>query len=272
MKRLVLCAISLVFAVTPARAQEGSNPRSDAPIINPSETRTSSPLTDRQKDEMRAQILMARKDYVEAVQAYGELLKSDPKNSQMLNQMGIAYQELGDLGEAERSYKKAFHSDKTYASAVNNLGALEYSKKHYRKAIKYYRKAIAMPDGDRAVIYSNLGFAYFGNVEYAPAMAAFGKALALDPDIFSRKSGTGAIVQQRSAPDPGMLYFLVAKSYAKAGDAEHAAHFLKVARDDGYKNFVAAKTDPDFARVIKDRRVQEVFDIQPVFSSGENKL
>ncbi len=103
-------------------------------------------------------------------------------------------------------------------------------------------------------------------------MAAFSKALALDPDIFARKSGAGAIIQQRSAPDPGMLYFLVAKSYAKAGDAEHAAHFLKVARDDGYKNFVAAKTDPDFARVIKDRRVQEVFDIQPVFSSGEKKL
>ncbi|HEX4075730.1 MAG TPA: tetratricopeptide repeat protein [Candidatus Acidoferrales bacterium] len=272
MKCLVLFAILLIFAVTPARAQEEPNPRSDAPIINPADDETPPPLTDLEKAEMRAEVLMARKDYVQAVQAYSELLKDHPKNAQMLNQLGIAYLELGDWGEAERSYKKAFRADKTFVSAINNLGALEYSKKRYRKAIKYYRKAIGMGGADRAVVYSNLGFAYYGNVEYVPAMAAFSKALILDPDVFARKSGVGAIIQQRSAPDPGMLYFLVAKSYAKAGDAEHAAHFLKVARDDGYRNFATAKTDPDFARVIKDRRVQEVFDIQPVFSSGEKKL
>jgi tetratricopeptide (TPR) repeat protein len=272
MKRLVLFAILLNFAVTPARAQEEPNPRSDAPIINPSDAETPPPLTDLEKAEMSAQILMARKDYLEAVRAYRELLKDHPKNARMLNQLGIAYLELGDWDEAERSYKKAFSADKTFVSAINNLGALEYSRKHYRKAIKYYRKAIALREDDLAVVYSNLGFAYYGNVEYVPAMAAFSKALTLDPDVFARRSGAGAIIQQRSAPDPGMLYFLVAKSYAKAGDAEHAAHFLKVARDDGYQNFVAAKTDPDFARVIKDRRVQEVFDIQPVFSGGEKKL
>jgi tetratricopeptide (TPR) repeat protein len=272
MKRLALFAIPLIFAVTPARAQETSNPRSDTPIINPAGEETPSPISDREKAKTRAQILMIRKDYVEAAKTYDELLKGDPKNAGMLNQLGIAYQELGDLPEAERSYKKAVHADKDYVSAINNLGALEYSKKHYGKAIKYYRKAITMRDGDRAVIYSNLGFAYFGNVQYAPAMAAFSKALILDPDIFARKGGAGAIIQQRSAPDPGMLYFLVAKSYAKVGDAEHAAHYLKVARDDGYKDFVSAKTDPDFARVIKDPRVQEVFDIQPAFSTGEKKL
>ena len=272
MKHLVLFAILSFFGVTLARAQEEPNPRSDAPIINPSEDQTQQAQTERQKAELRAEIFMARKDYVEAVKAYNELLKTDSKNSQMLNQLGIAYLELGDMDAAERSYKRAYRADKTFVSAVNNLGALEYSRKRYGRAIKYYRKAIGMRDGDLAVIYSNLGFAYYGNNEHAHAMAAFGKALALDPDIFARKSGTGAIIQQRSAPDPGTLYFLVAKSYAKAGDAEHAAHFLKVARDDGYKNFLSAKTDPDFARVIKDRRVQEVFDIQPAFSTSEKKL
>ena len=270
MKRLALFAIPLIFAVTPARAQEAPDSPDNAPIVNPAET--PSPLTPREKGEMRAQLLMARKEYAEAAKAYDELLRNDPKNASMLNQLGIAYQELGELSESEHAYKKAVHADKTYVSAVNNLGALEYSKQHYRAAIKYYRKAIAMRDGDRAVIYSNLAYAYFGHREYSSALAAFGKALALDPDIFARKSGAGAIVQQRSAPDPGMLYFLVAKSYAKAGDAEQAAHYLKVARDDGYRNFTSAKTDPDFALVIKDRRVQQVFDIQPAFSGDEKKL
>jgi len=272
MKRLVLFAIPLLFAVTPCRAQEASNPRNDAPTIDPSQSATASALTARQKEEMRAQVLMARKDYAEAVKTYAALLKSDPKDARMLNQLGIAHQQLGEEEAAERSYKNAARADKNFSSPINNLGALEYSKKHYGKAIKYYRKALAIAGADRAVIYSNLGFAYFGKAEHALAMAAFSRALALDPDVFARRGGAGSIVQQRSSEDQGTLYFLVAKSYAKAGDAEHAAHYLKVARDDGYKNFTSAKTDPDFALVIKDRRVQEVFSIQPVFSSDEKKL
>ena len=272
MKRLALFAIPLLFAVTPSRAQEASNPRNDTPIIDPSQSEAQSVLSARQRDEMRAELLMVRKDYAEAVKAYGALLKSDPKNAHMLNQLGIAYQQLGDVEAAEHSYKNAARADKKFASPVNNLGSLEYSRKHYGKAVKYYRKALAIPDADGAVIYCNLGFAYFGESRHAPAMAAFSKALAIDPDVFARRGGAGAIVQQRTSEDPGMLYFLVAKSYAKAGDAEHAAHYLKVARDDGYKNFTSAKSDPDFALVIKDRRVQEVFDIQPVFSSDEKKL
>ena len=46
-------------------------------------------------------------------------------------------------------------------------------------------------------------------------MGAFGKALALDPDVFTKKGGVGAILQQRSAPDPGLFNFLLAKFYAK---------------------------------------------------------
>ncbi len=54
MKRLALFAIALIFAVTPARAQETSNPRSDTPVINPTQAEAQSPLTDRERDEMRA--------------------------------------------------------------------------------------------------------------------------------------------------------------------------------------------------------------------------
>ncbi|HUA01438.1 MAG TPA: tetratricopeptide repeat protein [Candidatus Aquilonibacter sp.] len=272
MKALALFAVSVVLVAPPARAQDSSNPNAEAPIINPGQPENLSPAAQHEEAEMRARIQMARKDYAEAAKSYERLLKSDPKDAALLNQLGIAYQELGDFGQAERAYKRAIHADKNYASAMNNLGSLEYSQEHYKRAIKYYRKAVLIPDGARAVIYGNLGYAYFSNLQYAPALEAFGKALAIDPDVFGHKSGVGATVQQRSSQDPGRLYFLVAKSYAKTGDAEHAAHFLKEARDDGYRDFTAAKTDPDFARVIRDKRVQEVFDIQPVFSSDEKKL
>ena len=41
---------------------------------------------------------------------------------------------------------------------------------------------------------------------------------------------------------------------AKHADAEHAAHYLKLSRDDGYKDFASAQKDPAFAKVIKDPR------------------
>ena len=84
---------------------------------------------------------------------------------------------------------------------------MEYEKKRYGKAIKYYKKALALR-ADMATIYSNLGYAYFANKEYPEAMDTFRKALALDPTIFDRRGGTGTIIQQRSTTDPGLFYFL----------------------------------------------------------------
>ena len=70
---------------------------------------------------------------------------------------------------------------------------------------------------------------------------------------------------QRTAPDPGLFNFLLAKFYAKAGDAERAAHYLKLSRDYGYKEFRSAEKDPEFASVIKDPRVQEVLKVPPSY-------
>lgn len=272
MKYLALALVFINCVVAPVLAQELPRPSPEIPAGNSTSVAPSSrPMTDREQEEMRAKILMARKEYEDAIKVYGDLLRSDPKNAMMLNTVGIAYQQLGDASHAEHFYKQALRADSKFANALNNLGALEYSKNHYGKAIKYYKKALAAGSEDGAVVYSNLGFAYYANHEFPNAMDAFGKALGIDPEIFARKGGEGPIVQQRSAPDPGALYFLVAKSYARAGDAEHAAHFLKMARDDGYKDFTSAKKDPDFARVIKDPRVQQVFLMQPAYADDDKK-
>lgn len=211
-----------------------------------------------------ADLFMVSKDYSAATMFYQDALKTDPKNAALMNKTGIAFQQLGDLNQAERFYRKAIRVNGKFASAINNLGTLDYQQGRYGRAIKSYKKAIAA-DGNSSSIYSNLGYAYYANKQFPQALQAFGKALAIDPQVFERRGGLGSIVQQRSAPDPGLFYFLLAKSFARSGDAEHAAHYLKLSRDDGYKDFVLAIKDPEFASVIKDPRVQEVLRVQPSY-------
>ena len=262
-KAFVIFAFALAAsAVFPAQQSQSASSTN---------TQNSTPADPRKVAEMRGDILMARKQYDLAIESYNTILKNEPKNAEIMNKIGIAYEQLGDTNQAEHYYKKAMSADKKYAMPANNLGTLEYERQHYGKAIKLYERAIGL-HADTGTIYANLGYAYYANKQYPKAMDAFGKAMALDPEIFERKGqGTGPLLQQRSAPDPGALYFLVAKSYAKAGDAEHAAHYLKLARDDGYKTFRSAEKDPDFAKVIKDPAVQEVLKTSPSYLVPANK-
>jgi|SRR5215469_1874516 len=279
MKRAALCVLplSLLFAGA-ALAQEtapaGPAPSPASTKVSATDTSNSSPqaanaaMTPRQVAEMRGDIQMARKEYADAVRTYVKVLEGASKDAVLLNKIGVAYQQLGDLNHAARFYKQSAKEDKRYASAINNLGTVEYGKKHFGKAINLYKKALPIGT-DQGTIYCNLGYAYFANKEYPQAMDSFGKALAIDNHIFERKSGAGSIVQQRSTTDPGLFYFLVAKSYAVAGDVEEAARYLKIARDDGYVNFMSAQTDPAFAKIVKDPRIQEVLQLPPSYADGK---
>jgi tetratricopeptide (TPR) repeat protein len=271
MTRLALFGIPFVLFAGTVQGQQVPQ----APLgTTPAEPGTESPsylaMTPRERAQMRADLFMARKEYDEAIKAYRSLLIDDSRNAKELNSLGMAYQQMGDGDQAEHYYKLASKADKTNSNALNNLGTVEYSEQRYGKAIKYYRQALAKGNA-AAPVYTNLGFAYCGIKEYVKAMAVFSQALALDPDVFEHKGNTGSILQQRSASDPGSLHYILAKSYAKTGDAERAARYLKMARDEGYKEFRASENDPDFAKVIKDPRVQDVLQVQPAYVSRSQK-
>jgi len=270
MKLWAFFAVPLLFTL----ANEPSRAASDTttpPQVASDQDSNAAPKTPQELAEMRAEIMMARKDFSEAAVAYQRVLEHEPNNADVLNKIGIAYQQLGQDDLAERFYKKALHADKNSTHALNNLGTVEYSRHRLGRAIKYYKRAIATGGDDLAPVYSNLGYAYCGTKQYPQAMAAFSKALALNPNVFEANGTGGTIVQHRTAVDQGALNFMLAKSFAKTGDAERAARYLKLARDDGYKDFMAAEKDPDFARVIKDPQVQDVLHHRPAYEAQQQK-
>lgn len=258
MKRTILPALFLILFFPLASRAQQSAPGQVRQVSTPQPASVQPEMTPLQLGELRADILMARKMYPEAIRTYEKLTRAEPKNPAIFNKLGVAYEVWGNNGLAERYFKKAIKADKTYASAYNNVGTVEYAKHHYGNAINWYDKTLKLR-ADMPAVYSNLGYAYFDEKKYPEAMSCFQKAIQIDPLIFQEKGDNGSVVQQRGIADPGLFYFFVARTYAQLGNAERTAHYLTMARDDGYQKFVSAKTDPAFAKVIKDPLVTAVF-------------
>lgn len=215
-------------------------------------------------DEQMGDLYMVRKQYREAAGLFKKLSDQDPRNPVYLNKLGIALHQQEALGLALKYYERAVKVDPRYADAENNVGTIWYQRKKYDKAIKAYQKAIKMRT-DMAVLYSNLGYAYFGDKKYEEAIFAFRQALSLDPQLFEHNgSRSGSILQDRSVEDRGRFYYMLAKSYAQAGDLDRCIHYLRKAKDEGYKQFADIKKDPAFGTALKDPAVQELLVPKPV--------
>ncbi len=218
-------------------------------------------------EEQLADLSMARKDYREAALTYKRLSDQNPRNPVYLNKLGIAMHQQAALGTALKYYERASKVDPSYADAQNNIGTIWYQRKRYGRAIKAYQKAINIRS-DMAVLHSNLAYAYFGDKKYEQAISSFRQALALDPQLFEHNSSrNGSILQDRSVGDRGRFYFLLAKSFAEAGNLERCLIYLRKAKDEGYKDLSLVKSDPSFAAVLQDPGVQEVLAPKPAEST-----
>jgi len=194
-------------------------------------------------DEVRGDIMMARKMYRDAIDFYKP---SANKSAIMANKTGIAYHQLGDLNNAKKYYERAIKLDKLYPEAHNNLGTVHYAKKSYGNAIKSYERALALTP-QAAPVWTNLGTAYFARKKYPEALEAYQTALQLDPEVFERRGSNGVMLQERSVEEKAMFYFTLAKSYAQAGDEERMLRYVRFALENGFKQRNRFLEEPEFA-------------------------
>jgi tetratricopeptide (TPR) repeat protein len=273
--RMAFPAVVLLLVVSLACAGQTFVESPNAPVVpRPVQTQSQTPAQSAAEssvivvkpgltEEQLADLHMARKDFREAAVSYKRLADQNPQNPVYLNKLGIALNFQGALGPALKYYERAWKVDPSYADAQNNIGTVWYQRKKFGRAIKAYHKAIAIRS-DMAVLYSNLAYAYFGDKKYQEAISSFRQALALDPQLFEHSSSrNGSVLQDRTVSDRGRFYFLLAKSFAEAGNLERCVIYLRKAKDEGYKELAAVKTDPSFAAVLKDPAIQEVLAPKP---------
>ncbi|HEV2388223.1 MAG TPA: tetratricopeptide repeat protein [Candidatus Acidoferrales bacterium] len=251
-----LVASASAFAAPRPSSQQQPPPQpAQKPAVSAPAPAADESMTPAQREEIRGDIFMARKMYPEAVKTYQDLLLADQRNAKILNKVGIAYHQMGDLRMAERYYKRSAQADKNFGSPLNNLGTIEFGKHKYKGAIKDYKRALKV-DPEMAAAYCNLGYAYLERKDANDAIVAFRQAVVVDPTIFEDRGSAGSVVEQRGMTDPGQFYYTLAKTYAIMGNAERCAHYLTMSRDEGYKKYTEALKDPAFKSVLKDPRVQ----------------
>jgi tetratricopeptide (TPR) repeat protein len=271
--RLALPVSFLLVSLTlPSIGQTSDDSRKES-FIPPLQTQSqvsnaaASPADRQLSGEELGDLYMARKQYREAMEQYRMLCEQNPRNAVYLNKLGIALHQQTVLGAALKYYERAVKVNPQYADAENNIGTIWYQRKKYGKAVRAYQRAIKMRD-DMPVLYSNLGYAYFSQGKYDDSITAFRTALAKDPQFFERGSSrTGSILQDRSVPDRGRFYYLLAKSFAEAGNLERAVLYLRKAKEEGYARIDDVKKDPAFAAVLKDPLIIDMLAPKPVESA-----
>jgi tetratricopeptide (TPR) repeat protein len=234
-----VAAMVTVFSGAFAQAPTQSTSQTPAPIgTQPS---VATPQFEPSPEQL-GDSLTAHQRYQAAIEAYQ---KSPGNSAELWNKMGIAYQMMFNLENAERCYKKSVKLDPKNAAVLNNLGTVYDSLKNYSSAERMYRKALKI-DAQSALIHKNLGTDLLAQHRYKQGWADYQVALALDPRIF-QDSGNLHVDNPASVEDRGAMNYYMARGCVRAGQNDRAIEYLRMALNEGFTSPKKLVADSDFA-------------------------
>ncbi len=206
------------------------------------------------EQEAKGDALRRDKDYEQALQMYRAALRKRPKDPVLLNKIGLAELQRGNLVAAQDNFQRAVKHNKKFAEAHNNVGAVLYMQKKYDGAVKAYKKALALQE-ENATFHTNLAAAWFDMKKIDRARAEYTRALELDPDVVARHDRGGISARIPSPEEAAQYQYLLAKVYAKRGDMDRAFECLQKAKELGYGKLTDVYADPEFAMLRQDARL-----------------
>lgn len=191
----------------------------------------------------RAKLAVLSRDFDSAIRIYKGLLKSDPENMELLNELGGLYIKSGHDGDALNIYKEIVRLNPKSVSALNSLGGILRRLKMYDESIAVLEKA-AMLDSENSQVYYNMGFTYKLMEQYDEAIRCFNTVVEANSSDVLAYNHLGAIyAQQKKYPeavnsylhglkvDPNhpILHLNIAKSYDAMGEFEKARNEYEIA-------------------------------------------
>lgn len=116
----------------------------------------------------------------QAEKFYNEVIKRDPNDAKVHNNLGIIYLRQGKNDEAISAFQRAINIESEDALYHSNLGRAYEAEEKYADAVSEFRRAIEL-DPRVAWLYSVLGSMYAGLRQFDNAIVALQRAIELDP-------------------------------------------------------------------------------------------
>jgi tetratricopeptide (TPR) repeat protein len=240
-KQRALPVVELIAAITVAAGCALAQVPA-TPIANPRPVQAAATPKLEPNAEDRGDSLMAHQRYQAAIEAYKQ---ASHNNASAWNKMGIAYQMMFNLVDANHAYGMSLKLNPKNPVVLNNLGTVYDALRQFHSAEHFYRKALKI-DPKSALILKNLGTDLLAQHKYQKGWDTYKAALAVDPTIFDHATRP-RVENPASLQDRGAMNFYMAKSCARAGMRDRAIEYLRAAINEGFTNPKKINADTEFA-------------------------
>ena len=118
---------------------------------------------------------LKKKMWAEAVEPFQQVIEASPKFAAAYYQLGVTYQQLADSDKALEHYRKAMGLDPTNPDSAYNAGLILFGRSAMDEALALFEKALALKPDDPAFL-EMAGRCYINRADFAKAIAYLEKA------------------------------------------------------------------------------------------------
>jgi tetratricopeptide (TPR) repeat protein len=111
-----------------------------------------------------------------------------------INNLGVLYFKLGHSEDAWRSFTAALRLNPRYATSLTGLGSILYQQGRYAEAADQFSRALAIEPTAQGWLWLAQSLEAAGN--RSPALAAYQKALHLNPNLTKARERIAALSPQ----------------------------------------------------------------------------
>jgi len=134
----------------------------------------------------------------EKIELLKKSINEDPHNTWAWGELGDCYFDAGDLEKSLGSYIQQLKKTPKNSILLNNIGMIYKLKCIYKNAIEYFVKAIQV-DPEYADPYYNLGFIMFEEGDLEEAINNYKKALDINPEFRLARDSLNVVLKKRDS-------------------------------------------------------------------------
>ena len=201
-------------------------------------------MTDQEKELFEKAIgHFNKKEYDKSKALYEQILKINPKSSNIYGNLGVIYKIKGDINTAIKCYIEAIKLNPKNLLVYNNLGNAFKEVKNYKMALQVYMDALKINPKDFNM-FNNLGIVFELIGDSNRAIEAYKQAVKINPNYAKAINNIGVVLYKQkkykesaqifeialqSDPNYNEVYSNKGAAYNKAKDYDKAKESLEMA-------------------------------------------